>query len=574
MSTTRMNQSWFDALGEHENCRNNASGTRSRSTTNGLRSNNGKSSRTRPRTTVSTEPSRERHSNRSASNSRTNPAAGMKIPTVSSSTHKRVKSEKEARARAIQRAQAYETLCKAEEAEQVSEQPPTPPSKDTPTGKSQWNPQNPTYAKRAPVKEAAARASQYIAYQPPPVPPKDKSPILKPKPGSRSSVQRKPVPLNIAGGARSSAQPKTVSSRPQSTICPSRGSKPYEVQPVHKGRISRPPSTGERVYRAYTPSPSPSPSLSISTVTSGVRRMVTPPSSPSPPSRTPTSPSYSATTPTSPIPSPRFSRSASPARGSWTADRPRQKRSSFVDRARSRMRENWHLNMQKAGVRPLSSFEVLDVRKGLVKDVATEWMESVTPTTPEMKAYFPAEEGGFEKEGGREIRGRSTDRGRSEYRGKVKEDFSGLESRVRRHQIRESQREEKEREIERARGLSFGANAASSARRDSLFLESSDTPTSDTFFASDWAQKQAVDKAKELVVEVPAVASLRKGTFGEKVAKDRSGPRITPPELTDSPAQISRTSADDRKRLPSQSLDRFRRPVLRRPKLHRRHAMV
>ncbi|KAI1086389.1 hypothetical protein F5B19DRAFT_501629 [Rostrohypoxylon terebratum] len=569
MSTRYMNQSWFDAHGEHEDCHDKARGTRSRST-------NGKSSHTRPKTTVSTQPSRQRHSNRSASRTRTNPhtaTAGIKIPAVSSSTHKRVESDKEALARVIHRAHAYETLCKAEEAEQASEQPPIPPRKDTPpaepstlTGDRQWKPQKPVYAKRAPVKEAAARASQYIAYQAPPVPPKDKSPDLKPKPGFQNIVKPKPSASSVRGSARSSVSPKPVSPRSQSAICPSRGSKPYEVNLVCKSPISRPPSTGERVYRAYTPSPSPSPSPSplVSNFPSQVRRMLTPPSSPSPPSRTSRppspSPSYSSTYP---LPSPRFSRSASPARGSWTADRPHQKRSSLVDRARSRMRENWHLNMQKAGVRPLSSFEVLEVRKGLVKDVASEWMGSVSPTTTptsEIKAYSVVD-----AEGER--------RGRSVSRGGRKQEFEGLEGRVRRHQMRESQREEEEREKRRAMGISSGAYAAGLARRDSLFLGSGGSPASGTFFASEYAQKKVVGKDLELVIEVPVEVPLRKGTFAEKVANDRSGPKITPPELTDSPTQISGTSADDRKRLPSQSLDRFRLPARRRPKLHRRHAM-
>ncbi|KAI1456604.1 hypothetical protein F4805DRAFT_431829 [Annulohypoxylon moriforme] len=297
--------------------------------------------------------------------------------------------------------------------------------------------------------------------------------------------------------------------------------------------------------------------------------MLTPPPSPSssPSSQPPVSPSYSTTSilppPSSPLPSPRSStaigipREASPARGTWTADRPRQKRSSFVDRARMRMRESWHLNMQKAGVRPMSSFEVVEVRKGYVKDVAAEWSIESPAASP--------------------IASPVVERGRSEGRGRRVEDFTGLEGRVRRHQVKESLREmkrreeEKEKRVERARGLSFDAHAAGIERADSLFLAAGGRPTSETFFASDWSQKQVIDQAKEMVAELPASSSFHKGPFGEKSGKVSGSKRNKQPTSSD---QGLRTRKDDRRRLPSQDRRvRSRIPVRTRPTLSRRDAM-
>ncbi|KAI1204250.1 uncharacterized protein F4807DRAFT_448331 [Annulohypoxylon truncatum] len=574
----------------------------------------------------------QRRSIRSASSHRAESnavATGMKAPTISSSTRKRIESQEEARARVINRARAYEALCEAEAEEQVPEEPPTPPSKDyspsqlhptsmqpgwtahgpaplrvvhentkvvisdTRTSDAFWKPQKPVYAQGAPGKEAAnggskeitTQISQYVPYRPPPpVPPKDKPQQLKPKPGAGGGVKRRPVPLNLHGvvpqngsngeasrSIASSAQPKTTNPSPRSGVQPWDISKPYEVKRTPNSHANTPPSVGKRVYKAYTPSATPSPSLS--TFPSQVRRMLTPPTSPSAASRTPVSPSYApvspsyTTTPITPSPfpaSPRssssnISRSRSPARGSWTADRPRQQpqRSSFVDRARDRMRASWHLNLQKAGVRPLSSFEVRDVRKGYVKDVATEWMGS---------SMALGDCVGVEMEG----RGRG---GGECWAG----GFDGLEERARRHLVRESRREGKEEQQmqrgrsfkERARGLSFDAHATGLSRKDSLFLGTVNRPTSETFFASDWSQQQVINQAKEMVAELPGSSSFHRGPFGKK-----DGGEVAPKQRK--AASSSRgvtTSANDRGLLPSQTRGRSRIPVPVRPKLSRRHAL-
>ncbi|KAI0889617.1 uncharacterized protein GGS22DRAFT_194027 [Annulohypoxylon maeteangense] len=643
MSQRGESQSWFDALGGLEDYRSNASSTRSSSVGDSHRNKSGKSNCNRPRTAVSTNPSRQKSDTRSASSDRANShSTGTKAPTISNSTRKRIESENEARDRIINRARAYEALCKAEN---VSEEPPTPPSKDedsnsprlhpasmypgwtaqgstssgaahednetvapsaTANGTS-WVPRKPVYTQVIPGKEAekvdneksTIRHSKYTPYRPaPPVPPKDKPLQLKPKPSGINGVKRRPLPLNLQEAATqsgnsgeashnstSSAQPKTPNPSPRSDVMPWDKIKPYEVNHPRNSQTTIPTSVRKSIYKAYTPTPSPS----TTTFPSQVRRMVTPPRSPS--SRTPVSPSYS-TTPLltrsqspSPLPSPRPStpipRSPSPARGSWTCDRPRQKRSSFVDRARDRMKASWHLNMQKAGVRPLSTFEVGLVRKGVVKDVASEWMGGLES---------PGLEGGrveLDLEVGVDVNvdvgfGVERRRGRSEDGRGRRGEFEGLEGRVRRFQLRESQREEGEEEVrrgksgkQRARGLSFDAHATGPTRADSLFLGAAARPDSETFFASEWSQQRVIDQAREMVAQLPASSSFHKGPFGErigdvawryrKVGVDSRRARSLGRGLG--------TSADDRGRLPSQDHRDSRIPRLVRPTISRRHAL-
>ncbi|KAI2472385.1 hypothetical protein F4781DRAFT_445345 [Annulohypoxylon bovei var. microspora] len=646
MSPRRESESWFEALGGLSDYDSNVGSVRSSVAGDSRLAFSGHSNRNGSRSVVSAELPRQKHNIQSASSSMPEPdsaASDIKTPTISGSTRKRVESEKEARARMIHRAGAFEALCKAEK---DSEEPPAPPSKDpgqlhqhpssmrpgsaaqgpapvrvasrhteaavsgTPTVSPPWTPQKLVYAQassgqRANNGEAAVRDSLYKAYQPPPpVPPKDKKYQQRAISSEQSGGKRRPPPLDLhkitahgsqnreaSRGSTISVQPSATSSNSQSGIRSGRSSKPYEVNHNRNSRASSNSEVPKRVYKAYTPSATPSPSPSLSTSTSPftfpaqVRRLLTPPGSPSSPLSPPSpshTPSYSAASAPpshspypSPQPSPRssLSRSRSPARGSWTADRPQQKRSSFVDRARDRLKAGWHLNLQKAGLRPLDSFRV----HGVVRSPGAE-----DAAASPVRGGRPGER---RREGGSEDKGRRS----------ADLSISGLEGRARRHRLRQSQREgegrEEGREIRRgrevegrARAVSFGGGATRLERADSLFLGGVDRPVSGTFFASDWAQQQAQD----MVAMFPASSSLHRGPSGEKdrgivAQKQRktgydSSPRLS--EQVTSSAQGPGTPSDNRRELPSQtqsskipvpSQNRARRGSVD-PMLSRRHA--
>ncbi|OTA63121.1 hypothetical protein K449DRAFT_433211 [Hypoxylon sp. EC38] len=421
--------------------------------------------------------------------------------------------------------------------------------------------------------------SRYEAYRPPrpPVQPtpqplfQQQQQIIQSESLRRKS---KPSPLNlyeapirdvskqnsILGGYRDvtySHAPRSADPIPRSGVQSSHTIEQYHPD-YFNGRHSAQPA-----FEPYRPliipaEPAEAPGSPVSTEMGRGRQL--PASSPSSPSTRPPFPPAT--------PSPRSDRSASPSRGAWIADRPTQPRPSFIERAKRRMNRSLQSNLQRAGVRPKSSFEVRRVQKSPVADmfVPEEWPNGEDGALAELESMSIE----------------TDSRGSQSW----SVDSSGLEERMRRHRMRkqlqqqlqqrqQEQQEEKHlpelpHEMDGSRDTSVRQWSFDRSRTDSLFLEggdsSLDNPGSNTFFASEWSQQQVIIQAQEMVASLPASSPFHQGPFGanQPVAANNGAQQIATPPDSDS-TSLSQSAAepgpyliappDDRKGLPSQFRD-------------------
>ncbi|XXG95013.1 hypothetical protein Hte_001273 [Hypoxylon texense] len=241
---------------------------------------------------------------------------------------------------------------------------------------------------------------------------------------------------------------------------------------------------------------------------SGAPRSVTPrqPATNSSISST-TSPSSSSTF-SVPPPSPSttvLSRSPSPGRGAWISDQPHQERPSLTARARERMRKNLHLNLQKVGRRPRSSFVVHSVVRSPVADIATGLaaeLERARPAPSECSrgrlSLSLASSGSAVLDDSEDLLGTSEAEAEAEFeelRAWIRYVDSFPDTSARKTTRR------------RARARSVDSSDTRTIRQhddddddndddddDELFLEGSsfDTPIRDSFFPSEWAQRERV----------------------------------------------------------------------------------
>ncbi|KAI1103919.1 hypothetical protein F4804DRAFT_213176 [Jackrogersella minutella] len=408
---------------------------------------------------------------------------------------------------------------------------------------SPWKPQTPAYIRISSGSEtqndgdftgssSIASPSRFVPYRParpPPPPPQQQRP--KPEPSSQSNRKPRPPPLELReASARGGCGNKDVRGVQSFRI-----GKRYEVNHDSSNHDSD-TRTSKSPYKPYRPPSSSAPPdetpppASAFTGADRCRRLLTPP-----PSSSPSAPMYSAFS--VPAPAPKSPGDRSPSWGAWTSDHPQQPSPSLVDRFLQRARTSIHSNMQKAGLRPLSSFEVHSVRKVPVEDVAA-WSAPLTgPTKPPLA---PGERRTVSIEGGNgtemtfEIQGRSGNDVEGDKRrsfaermreweenshrkvDRRSEDISGLEDRARRHRQRQRQverRRQPELSSPRARAQSASGDA-DRASRDSLFLgRSASSAVSGTFFASEWSQRQTICQAQEVVASLPASSSFHHGPF-------------------------------------------------------------
>ncbi|KAI5926629.1 hypothetical protein F4810DRAFT_479079 [Camillea tinctor] len=214
---------------------------------------------------------------------------------------------------------------------------PSPAMRDyevRPTSKrnSNWQPQQPPYT-QVPNNSGSSRpVSSYAAYEP---------------------LSQKPRARNQSNRARNHVQPSQANELPE--LNNNRGSR-------GRSRTSTPTAPPHR--RSLKDDPLVD-NLGFELAASSTRYR-----------------SSSTQPPPSPRPSPSTSssREPSPSRGAWHSEHPRQKRTSFIDRAQERMSRSIHMHLVKAGRRPPPHFEVLSVAKSPVEDVAA-W-QTKSPTLP------------------------------------------------------------------------------------------------------------------------------------------------------------------------------------------------
>ncbi|KAI0378001.1 hypothetical protein F5Y04DRAFT_291466 [Hypomontagnella monticulosa] len=295
---------------------------------------------------------------------------------------------------------------------------------------------------------------------------------------------------------------------------------------------------------------------------------------------------------------PAISRSPSPSWGAWTSEHPRAASPSFLDKARERVARSVHLNLQKAGMRPLSRFEVHSVVKTPTEDIAS-WSTRFTgptrqPTAPgervsvvsdgpgwglaEMNSVMGGSDGGMGAMGRRRERRGAFGEGEMDYFGAVGDSvseggriaassqstyLSELEGRILRYQQREEEAEEKQQQQQqsqrrrssrdRTRTSSAHTHTTDDSDNDSLFLEGSSfsSPTSDTFFPSEYSQQQLLRQAQELVASLPPSPPFHQEPFEANRLRDSIGPDAD--FHVEWRSGLASESLDDREDLPSQS---------------------
>ncbi|KAI1078241.1 hypothetical protein F5B20DRAFT_592152 [Whalleya microplaca] len=231
--------------------------------------------------------------------------------------------------------------------------------------RSSWAPKTPAYVASMPDWESRSSyggaisrpASTYSAYQPP----------------TPRALPSRPPSTNLYGAPmrdddddlRSDYSTATYSHAPRTANPLSRSgvqsSRVYELSELNNRRYSFSHTTTPTA--APTPTPrAPRPAVEPIHIPPRGRRMSHHHTS------TPQTPQHQQQH-QQPPPSPK--RSPSPSRGAWHSDAPRQKRASFVDRAREHFEKSVHTHLVKAGQRPRPSFEVRSVCRSPVEDVVS-----------------------------------------------------------------------------------------------------------------------------------------------------------------------------------------------------------
>ncbi|KAI0148217.1 hypothetical protein F4776DRAFT_606702 [Hypoxylon sp. NC0597] len=513
-------------------------------------------------------------------------------PAVSQASLRRYSQQvDELQARVLSRALAYESLAQttsksnepASPEEDLNQQPQhplslrpgsTPPISFTAASEGReatllirrssfndWKPQKPVYAQPNSFWESKSDSgyggvpyieplSRYEAYRPPPPPPLQENP----QPESHRLKFRPPPPMRDVSNENnilSDYSDVTYSYAPRSAEPISRsGGQPSLI-------ATHPDLDYFNNRHSAQPAFAKASASSVSTEMGRGRQM--PPPSPSSPSIA--SPFPPAT------PTPRSDRSPSPSRGAWTADRPRQPRASFLERAKRRMNRSLQLNLQRAGVRPKSSFEVRRVQKSPVADMFA----------PEQ--WPSGEHGALSELDSMETESRESQ--------SWSVDSSGLEERMRRHRQRklqqlqhqqeQQQNQQQQQQQQHTPELLHEMDASEDSwarrrsldlsRRDSLFLEGGDgglsTPTSDSFFASEWSQQQVILQAQETVASLSPSSPFHNGPFGtnqpqapSNAAQQTNTPPIPDPTSSREPVAVpdpylAEAPDDDRGFLPS-----------------------
>lgn len=387
-----------------------------------------------------------------------------RIPTETSS-REHAKPESELRARQLHRAQAYETL---------------------------------TGAAHKQEEKRTRHESNNQQQRPAILQPSSGAPLVPAKALSERNRKNRPPSLKLRHDSSDEEESRSIYSNATYSFVPRSGN-PTMPSSVQSSRITK--LTG--YDRGRSSSHFSKPVETVFAPTGPVRRMVTPP--PSSPSTTPLS-----------------IRERSLSRGSFFSDRPRQKSPSLFVRAQERVEKNMHLNLQKAGLRPLSGFELRSIIKSPVEDVAFFSTKLTGPTQPPTAPveYCP------------------------------KAPFS-MKWRNRKRRMAFSESEADPATLEQ--------QGNDGNKRDSLFLGdiSIVSPNSDTFFASEWSQQERIRHEQETEPCFPSSLSTRlhdQQGSGPSPASSEVEQQIeasgTPRYVPYRPVRDS--TIDDREDLPSQ----------------------
>ncbi|KAI0135025.1 hypothetical protein F4814DRAFT_399676 [Daldinia grandis] len=307
----------------------------------------------------------------------------------------------------------------------------------------------------------------------------------------------------------------------------------------------------------YAPESISRPSSVVSTVSRGRRMSRARPSS-STSTCSSCSPSITSTQ--------RLSSSPSPSRGAWISDHPQQEQPSFRERASQQFSNGLHLNLQRTGFEPESSFIVHRVVKRSSEYVpaskgtrATPASPPATPTTPvptipwePPKTAVPfamqwrninntsAISGSAAKVDIKE--NKKIDTAKGDGVAYMPQDIEELEDKMRR--LRQQQRSLADmRRVSAIETDAPSGSDRSTTRKRSAFLDDArgTTPTSESFFATEWSRRQAED----LVTPLRLLNPLDPDPSATEVSQSdglHEAPEVSPDNRVELPSQSRKSS--------------------------------